>query len=85
MLDHHGIPTMTNFDHSIDDGLEEYLKSGGKDAKHAAWNFNGNLYYKEEDGLFYEDVYRYHNFEETFSAPTLQELMDEVNQEFGGE
>ena len=76
---------MSNFDGKIDDGLAEALIAGeGKVyASHAAWNFNGKVYYR--DGMFHEDVWRYHSLKETISAETLQELMSAVNDEYGYE
>ncbi len=74
-------PGMSNFDHSIDEDLEEYLVNGGEEATHAAWDFNGKLWYK--DGLFYEEVWVYHVPQETISASTLPDLMKVVNDKYG--
>lgn len=76
-------PGMSNMDHSIDDGLEEYLKGGGKGAQHFGLHFCGNLFY--QDGLFVEEVYRFHALVGTLKAGSLQILMQIVNDEFGWE
>lgn len=73
---------MSNFDHTIDSGLEEDLKAG-KIGRHSAWNFNAYLYYK--DGKFYSEVWVFHEQQETFEANTLQELMDLANEKYGYE
>jgi hypothetical protein len=73
---------MTNFDHSIEVGAEEALRAGGRGV-HSAWEFNGNVWFEESDGLFHEIVHRYHAPVGHFAAPTLRELMQVVNDEWG--
>jgi hypothetical protein len=73
---------MSNFDHSVDDGLEEALRAGMK-GRHAAWEFNGLVWLDERTGLFCEVVRRYHEVVAVHAAPTLKELMHEVNDEHG--
>ena len=75
---------MSNFDHSIDGGLEEDLRSG-KRGTHAAWDFNGAVWYDPKAALFYEAVRRYHVVVAIVGRPTLEELMREVNDEYGWE
>jgi hypothetical protein len=73
---------MTNFDHSIEDGAEESLRAGSRGV-HAAWEFNGNVWYEESDGLFHEIVHRFHVPVGHFAAESLRELMEVVNDECG--
>ncbi|KKN13753.1 hypothetical protein LCGC14_1003030 [marine sediment metagenome] len=73
---------MSNFDGAVVEGAEEALRNGFW-GRHAGWNFNGSVWYK--DGLFKEDVFAYHVYQTTLMAPTLQELMEKVNDEFGAE
>ena len=73
---------MSNFDNSIDEGLEEKLKDGYW-CNHNAWNYNGTVWYKE--GHYYEAVYHYRRYQSTYSAKTLRELMDIVQDQFGTE
>lgn len=75
---------MTNFDHSIDDGLADDLKAGMR-ATHSAWNFNGQVWWDADEEMFKEDVWRYNALVATRSAPTLEDLMRVVNDEFGHE
>lgn len=77
---------MTNLDQTIGKGLAEALKDepGKVYAQHAAWNFCGWVWF-EEDGLFRELVQRYGADQGVWTAPTLEKLMDVVNNEFGWE
>ena len=74
--------SMSNFDHSQDDGLEEDLRAG-KRGTHSAWNFNGQVWYDPVADVFREDVWVHHAKMATLSAPTLDDLMRVVNDEFG--
>lgn len=74
-------PDICNFDHAISPDLADYLKAGGQDAKHYAWNFQGDLSYR--DGKFVEEVYRYHELVATVTADSLDDLRCEVNDQFG--
>jgi hypothetical protein len=74
---------MTNFDHSIDEGLEEELRTGKKYGTHTAWNFCGYVWFQDEK--FHEEVWHYNEYQETYSADSLRELMEDVNMEWGSE
>jgi len=73
---------MSNFDHVIDDGLEADLRAGLK-GRHAAWDFNGLVWFETRIGQFCEAVRQYHVLVGVVAAPTLRELMGEVNDEYG--
>jgi hypothetical protein len=75
--------SMSNFDGLIDDGFADALKAGPVFGRHAAYNFNGRVYFK--DGRFHEDVWRYGVHVETLTADTLEELMREANTKYGYE
>lgn len=74
---------MTNFDHRIDDGLDELLKSRTHWSRHNAWNFNGRVWWDGEQ--FCEEVWVYHVPQEVMKAPTLRDLMELVNDKYGSE
>lgn len=74
---------MSNFDHSVDPGTEDLLKTGKITCRHSAAGFNGNVWY--QDGVFHEAVFRYHVFAGHRQAPTMRELMTKVNNEYGWE
>ncbi len=72
---------MSNFDHSIDDGLEEALKTEETFSGHAGQDFNGHTWFK--DGQFHEAVCCYHILQGIESANSLRELMEKVNDKYG--
>lgn len=76
-------PGMSNFDHSVDPDAEVLMRSGKVSGRHAAANFNGDVWY--EDGLFHECVNVFRVAVAHYSAPTLRELMTKVNDEHGWE
>ncbi len=73
---------MSNFDQSVDDGLEADLRAG-MHAIHSAWDFNGVVWYDPEAAVFCEAVRRYHVLVAVVSRPDLRELMHAVNDEWG--
>lgn len=73
---------MSNFDQSIDPGLEDALRAGMK-GRHAAQEFNGLVWLDGRTGLFCEAVRRYHEIVAVHAAATLEDLMREVNDEHG--
>lgn len=75
---------MSNFDHSIHDGAEADLRAGMR-TRHAAWEFNGVVWYDAEAGMFYEAVRRYHVLQAIIGRPELLDLMAAVNDEYGWE
>lgn len=72
---------MSNFDGRIDEGLADALRGGQVYGRHAAWNFNGLVWFA--DGRFHEQVWRFHVPMRTHSADTLEQLMREVSDEWG--
>lgn len=76
---------MSNFDHVIDDGMEEQLRAqpGKVYSRHAAWNFNAKVWF--EDGQFHSEIWVYCSPRETLHAETLRELMQVANDEYGHE
>ncbi len=74
---------MTNFDGSIDEGMDDKLRKGECISEHCAWNFHGDVWF--QDGKFREQVWQYHEPVAEFEADTLEELMQEVNEEFGSD
>lgn len=74
---------MSNFDGLIEDGLAEALKlkPAITYAQHSAWNFCGYVWF--ENGRFVEQVWRYNSPVDELTADTLEDLMEEVNGEYG--
>ena len=71
---------MTNFDGSIDEGLEEALRKEKCFGRHTGWNFNGRVWWDDE---FYEEVWVFGSPQEIMSAETLEKLMEQVNRKYG--
>lgn len=74
---------MSNFDHTIDRDVAKELKA--KPAKlcgqHSAWDFCGYVWF--ENGKWYEEVWVCKAPKAIFTADTLEDLMSEVNSEYG--
>lgn len=75
--------SMTNSDHTIDEGLEDQLRAAPNAlvARHFAWEFCGDVWFDGE--LFVERVWRYHAVVGTYRAASLVELMGVVNAHHG--
>jgi hypothetical protein len=72
---------MTNFDHTIEDGAEETLRSGKFYGSHAAWDFHGTVWW--DGSQFAERVRVYRVTRGTYRATTLRELMTKVSDIYG--
>ena len=70
---------MSNLDRTIDEGLEDELKSnaGKMYAQYAGWNFCGYVWFEDEQ--FVCQVWTYRVPREEIVAPTLEEIMEEVS------
>lgn len=74
--------SMSNFDHSIDSGLEAALRADPTAyAQYAAWNFCGYVC-AEGDGFDCE-IWVYGAPVKTIHADTLQQIMDTAFGEYG--
>ncbi len=76
---------MSNFDHSIDEDLEEKLKANNLYADYTGWNFHGTIYWDKQKKKFVCEVRQYHSWIDTIKADTLQGIMDEVCAKYGDE
>ena len=74
---------MTNFDFSIDSGVEEALRARTHICRYAGWNFNGIVWFDGEDFVCQPWTYHYPN--ELVSAKTLKDLMHSVSAKYGYE
>lgn len=76
---------MSNFDDSIDEGLEAALRAAPSKVYgiHSAWNFNGRVWYNGTS--FVEEVWRHKAVVDTIRADTLTALRDAVNEKYGAE
>ncbi len=74
---------MSNDDGSIDDGLSEILQSEPCRVygSHCAWDHCGRVWWDGEQ--FCEQVWCYGSVVGALCAPTLRELMNDVNEQYG--
>lgn len=73
----------SNFNHELIEGIEEKLKAGNTWCDHAAWDHWGAIWY--EDKEFHERVMVYQAHVATVSGETLKQVVDTVNERFGGD
>ena len=71
---------MSNFDHTVEDGMDERLKSGKLCGDYAGWNFHGTVWF---DKVFKCQVMVYGCHHATIEADSLKGLMEAVSNEFG--
>ena len=76
---------MSNFDHSIDEGLEKALQKGKCYAQYAGWNFCGEVYWGKKEQIYICEVSRYNIWVDTIQADTLEEIMEKVSEKYGDE
>ncbi len=74
---------ISNYDGAIDELVAEQLREGGRFARHAAWNFNGLVWF--EQGRWHEVVCVYGQRRATYSDDTLDGLRRTANDNFGWE
>lgn len=73
----------SNIDHVFNSSVAEQLESGEKFAQHAGWNFCGYVY---RDGRgWHEEVWVHGSPVETISGESAEEVIRNVNEEYGSE
>jgi hypothetical protein len=76
-----GYEIMSNFDRIINETTSSEIKGNNLFSRYAGWNFNGKVWW--EHGQWNCEVWQYHCFMETVSAPTLSEIMHNVSETYG--
>ncbi len=74
---------MSNFDHTIDEGLSEKLKSGKFTAEYCAWKFHGMVWF--EDSKFHCMIKKYTKHIDTIIENTLEEIMETACSKYGAD
>lgn len=72
---------MSNFDHMIEDGMEEKLKSGKFYGDYSAWNFHAQVWFDGKN--FKAMVKRYQAHVGTITALTLEQIMELASDNWG--
>jgi hypothetical protein len=78
-----GESVFSNIDHELDDNLVGELEKGHCFARHAAWNFNGSIWFDVATGTWYEDVWVYQAKVEQFTGDTIMDVIQQANAEYG--
>lgn len=73
---------LSNFDHSVDEGVSEELSTADKMANYSGWNFHGYVYLAQE-GLYVADIHCYKTHASFVEAETLPEIISKVSKRFG--
>lgn len=76
---------ISNFDHSIDDGLEDELRSQEVVATYAGWEFNGKVWFDRDAQEFVCEVWRYHEPVDVVRTQSLAEMISAVSDKWGWE
>jgi len=72
----------SNSDHKLKKVVLDKIKCAPNVfAEHCAWDHWGEVWY--EDGMFHERVWTYGIIRKVFNNESVEELIEEVNQEFG--
>ncbi len=73
----------SNYNHVLQDGPVAERLQAAEVGTHAAWNFNGRIWFK--DGLYHEEVWRYRSPVEVLTNADLAALIASVNEKYGTE
>ena len=76
---------ISNFDHSIDNGLMEELMTSDVVAQYSGWNFCGYVWFDKAINKFVCQVWQYHTPMEEVVADSLKEIMSIVSDKYGEE
>jgi hypothetical protein len=73
----------SNFDHTFNREVAERLEKGDCFARHAAYDFNGSVWFNPVSGLWAEEIWVYQKVVETLTARTLEDLIKLANNQYG--
>jgi hypothetical protein len=73
----------SNIDHDLDDNVVGELEKGDCFARHAAWDFNGSIWFDVATATWYEDIWRYKMHTDQFTAATIMGVIEQANDEYG--
>lgn len=76
---------MSNFDHEVDAGAEESLRSREVYGDYAGWNFHGRVWWDRASSEFCCEPWTHHYPRAIIRAATLPELMEAVSDEYGND
>lgn len=74
---------MSNFDHKIEKDVEKEIKNKSLFSAYPGWNFSGKVWWQKKE--WHCEVWTYHNYQETISSKTLEEIMEKVSKQYGSD
>lgn len=74
---------MSNFDHEIEKGAEENLKSNNIYGDYSGWDFHGTVWFDKINKVFKCQVMQYRSHMATIEGDNLSDIMKEVSDRFG--
>lgn len=80
----HPDSVMSNCDHEINNAVVEIIKDSNLWALYPGWNFCGYVWWDRETKRWFCEVWTYNSYKQTFQANDLQQIMDDVSDEYGG-
>lgn len=78
-----GEAIMSNFDGQIDKDVATEIKGKKLFSRYSGWNFNGKVWWQND--LWHCEVWCYQSWRQTVSCDTLEQIMEEVMQEYGSD
>ena len=72
---------MSNFDHTIDSGVEKKLKEGKYYAQYSGWDFCGYVWWNKNKWSC--EVWVYNSHVDTIHGDALEEIMEKVSEQYG--
>ena len=74
---------MSNFEHTIDKEIEQKIKVQKLYAQYTGWDFYGYVWY--DNNKWNCEVWQYGSHDDTVTADTLEEIMEEVSMGYGSD
>lgn len=76
-------PVYANCDHQLNAAVVAELEANPSlCAQHASWNFCGYVW-RGRDGVWRDEVWRYHSPVQTFEGESAQDVIDAANDTYG--
>jgi hypothetical protein len=73
----------SNFDGVLDMAVEERLKEGDCYASHAAWNYNGSVWFDPDTETWYEEIWQYGDRVDTITGDSATNVIAKTMARYG--
>lgn len=74
-----GGPIIANVDNLIDAEIEAIIKNEELFSRYAAWDFNAKIWWNDNLGYWFAEIWVFREYITSYMAETLEELANEVN------